>query len=234
MGEVDFLVRILVAVGLGAAIGLERQWHQRLAGGLRTHALVALGAAAFVALATLLPGSHDATRLAAQVVSGMGFLGAGVILREGLHVRGLNTAATLWCTAAVGVLAGHGFLAPAALTTAGVLGAHVLLRPLGRVIARQPVDPATVERSYRLQAICPAQEEPHIRTLLVHTVMQDALRLKALRSEDLPGVPRVQIQADLVTDGRGDRLIEHLTSRLSIEPAVTAISWEHLDEAIVE
>src|SRR5579871_6414241 len=111
-----FFLRMLVAVLLGAAIGLERQWRQRLAG-LRTNALVSLGAAGFVHISLLNSTATDVTRIAAQVVSGIGFLGGGIILKEGLNVRGLNTAATLWCSAGVGTLAGLGFL-PHALALA--------------------------------------------------------------------------------------------------------------------
>jgi putative Mg2+ transporter-C (MgtC) family protein len=105
----DFTGRAIVALVLGAVIGLERQWRQRMAG-LRTNALVALGAALFELFAVLLTGQHgvDPTRIAAYVVSGVGFLGAGVILRDGVNIRGINTAATIWCSAAVGVLARGG------------------------------------------------------------------------------------------------------------------------------
>src|SRR5262245_26047961 len=102
------MLYLSTAVVLGAAIGFERQWRQRLAG-LRTNTLVALGAASFLMFSGLVPGESSPTRVAAQVVSGIGFLGAGVMFKEGLSVRGLNTAATLWCSAAVGVLAGAGF-----------------------------------------------------------------------------------------------------------------------------
>jgi putative Mg2+ transporter-C (MgtC) family protein len=126
-----FAVRAAVALVLGAAVGLERQWRQRTAG-LRTNALVALGAALFELFAVLLTGQHgvDPTRIAAYVVSGIGFLGAGVILRDGLHIRGINTAATIWCSAAVGVLAGAGYLTLAAIATALILTAHLALRPV--------------------------------------------------------------------------------------------------------
>src|ERR1700761_2876399 len=99
-----------VATLLGACIGFERQWRQRMAG-LRTNTLVAIGAASFVIFASLVPGEGSPTRVAAQVVSGIGFLGAGIIVREGFNITGLNTAATLWCSAAVGVLAGEGLAA---------------------------------------------------------------------------------------------------------------------------
>lgn len=104
----DFALRLAVGVGCGAIIGLERQWRARMAG-LRTNALVATGATLFVLYAVATEDSSP-TRVASYVVSGIGFLGGGVILREGFNVRGLNTAATLWCSAAVGVLAASGHL----------------------------------------------------------------------------------------------------------------------------
>src|ERR1700693_4318973 len=106
----DCIGRAAVALSLGALIGVERQWRQRMAG-LRTNALVALGAALFELLAVQMSALSgvDPTRIAAYVVSGIGFLGAGVILRDGVSVRGINTAATIWCSAAVGVLAGAGY-----------------------------------------------------------------------------------------------------------------------------
>src|ERR1700731_5024315 len=131
-------INLAVALGLSAAIGFERQWRNRLAG-LRTNTLVALGAASFVVFAALVPGEGSPTRVAAQVVSGIGFLGAGLIFREGMSVRGLNTAATLWCSAAVGVLAGAGYPAYATLATGFVLVVNLLLRPIVMFINRQPL-----------------------------------------------------------------------------------------------
>src|SRR6202034_4898654 len=120
-------LNLFIAACLGAAIGLERQWRQRLAG-LRTNTLVALGAAIFVTYGRV--ASDDAAaRIAAQVVSGIGFLGAGVIFKEGLAVRGLNTAATLWCSAAVGLLAGEGLALYGLIGAVLVIAANVGLRP---------------------------------------------------------------------------------------------------------
>jgi putative Mg2+ transporter-C (MgtC) family protein len=129
IGIAQAAINLGVAVAVGAAIGFERQWRQRLAG-LRTNTLVALGAASFVVFERLYSTDPSPTRIAAQVVSGIGFLGAGIIFREGLNVRGLNTAATLWCSAAVGVLAGGGALWFAAMAAAMVIAVNLLLRPL--------------------------------------------------------------------------------------------------------
>ena len=95
----DTLVSLLVAFVFGTLIGAERQYRQRSAG-LRTNVLVAVGAAAFVDLGERLAGADGAVRVIAYVVSGIGFLGAGAIMKEGMNVRGLNTAATLWASAA--------------------------------------------------------------------------------------------------------------------------------------
>lgn len=106
MFAIPYLLNLLAALALGALIGAERQWRQRMAG-LRTNALVAVGAAVFI-LSSVTTSPDSPGRIAAQVVSGIGFLGAGVIMREGMNIRGLNTAATLWCSAGIGVLCGLG------------------------------------------------------------------------------------------------------------------------------
>lgn len=228
MTILDFSLRIIVAVSLGAAIGLERQWRQRMAG-LRTNALVAMGAAAFVTLSGMILNEPNPTRVAAQVVSGIGFLGGGVILRDGLTVRGLTTAATLWCSAAVGTLAGSGFLAAALISCAVVIGANVLLRPLGTLVSRRSLRASDGLSTYRLNATCAAQQEQYVRSLLLQAVSREALSLTALRSDQIQDSDRIRVQVDMRAIGRRDKLIEDLVSRLSLEPAVKAISWESAD-----
>jgi len=136
----ELLLRLALAAVLGGLIGIERELREREAG-LRTHLLVALGSALFTIVGAY--GFHaflesgqsvvraDPTRIAAQIVTGIGFLGAGAIIRQGLSVRGLTTAATLWVVAAVGLAAGAGYYSAATITTAVVL---VALWPL-RIIA---------------------------------------------------------------------------------------------------
>jgi putative Mg2+ transporter-C (MgtC) family protein len=122
----DALLRLCIAGGLGAAIGFEREIRDREAG-IRTHLLVSLGAALFTIVSAygfhefLASGDNviraDPTRIAAQIVTGIGFLGAGAIIREGLSIRGLTTAATLWVVAAIGMACGAGYYWPAAAAT---------------------------------------------------------------------------------------------------------------------
>jgi putative Mg2+ transporter-C (MgtC) family protein len=229
MSLLNFSLHIFIALALGAAIGIERQWRQRRAG-LRTHALVAVGAAAFVSVSVMVPHDSSPTRIASYVVSGIGFLGAGVILREGLNVRGLNTAATLWCSAAAGVLTGWGFIPHATLVTGAVLGCNVFLRPLGRLIGRRPLNEASeVEVSYRLTATCRDSEEPHIRSLILQEVAREPVRLKSLSSEDINGSGKVRVQSILISTGRNDETVEHITSHLSMESRIIAVGWEIID-----
>src|SRR5579871_6630358 len=142
-----------VAFVLGGAIGLERQWRQRTAG-LRTNVLVAVGAAAFVDLGMRMGGSPGSIQVIAYVVSGIGFLGAGVIIQEGAQVRGINTAATLWSSAAVGAFAGSGQLAEAALVAVFVLSGNTLLRPIVAYINRRPISAEGTEALYRVHLVC--------------------------------------------------------------------------------
>jgi putative Mg2+ transporter-C (MgtC) family protein len=225
-------LRLAAGLGLGAVIGMERQWRARGAG-LRTNALVATGAALFVLLsaygfdADLAGGIRvaDPTRVAAQIVSGIGFLGAGVILRDGLNVRGLNTAATLWCSAAVGALAGAGMYPIAALGTAAVIIANVVLRPLGRGIDRQPTGGDEVATGYRFEAVCAEPAEAHIRALLVQAISGTKFQLRSIRSYNTDANHQVSVVAELTAEQRDDSQLEQAVSRLSLEPAVTAVTW---------
>ena len=154
-----------VAFVLGTLIGLERQYRQRTAG-LRTNVLVAIGAAAFADMGMRLLGPEGATRIISYIVSGIGFLGAGVIMKEGTHIRGLNTAATLWGSAAVGALAGAGMPGEAAILTVFVLAGNTLLRPLVNYINRQPMNELVTEASYRIHVVTPSANAAAARELL--------------------------------------------------------------------
>jgi len=150
---------------LGMLIGLERQWRQRTAG-LRTNVLVAMGAAAFSDLGMRLLGHEGATRVISYVVSGIGFLGAGVILKDGTNIRGLNTAATLWCSAAVGTFAGSGLSAEAGTLAGFVIAGNTLLRPLVNWVNRRPITAAVTEAKYSVHAVCRPEDVSEVRDLL--------------------------------------------------------------------
>src|SRR6186713_1410383 len=129
--------RLLLAFVLGACIGFERQWRHKLAG-IKTNSLVAGGAALFILLAEKLTGDSSSTaRVAAQIVTGIGFLGAGVIMREGFNVTGLNTSATIWCSGAIGSLAGMGYWYESTIGSGFVIIAHIVLRPISDRLDRR-------------------------------------------------------------------------------------------------
>lgn len=125
-----FVGRIMVAVLAGAIIGFERQFHHKAAG-VRTNILAAMGAALFVLLSVMVtPPQGDVTRIIAQVVTGVGFLGAGIIFKDGLNVFGLTTAVTIWCSSAIGCLAGAGYAKEAAAAAIIVVLVNASLKPL--------------------------------------------------------------------------------------------------------
>ncbi|WP_433965413.1 MgtC/SapB family protein [Tunturiibacter gelidiferens] len=154
ISTLQFAIRLLLAIAMGAAVGLERQWRQRMAG-TRTNALVAAGAAAFVMCGLLLDNDPSARgRIVSYVVSGVGFLGAGVIFKDGASVRGLNTAATIWCSAAIGALSALGSFHLALVLAFAVLFTNMVLRPLAYRL--HPVLPEAVpaETLYELKLDC--------------------------------------------------------------------------------
>lgn len=227
MGEFEFVLRLGAGLAVGAMIGLERQWRQRGAG-LRTNALVATGATLFVLFSeTFVDDEASPTRVAAQVVTGVGFLGAGVILRDGLNVRGINTAATLWCAAAAGCLAGAGLYALAFTGAFAVMLANIVLRPVARGLDRRPIDKGDeVETTYRFLAVCRHDVEAHLRALMLQSL--GTYRLQSLQSKDLDE-QSVSVVADLVVEGRHDTDLERAVSRISLEPGVSAVRWEVLN-----
>jgi len=225
MAPEHIALRLGVALLLGAVIGFERQWRQRMAG-LRTNALVAVGAAGFVVFSASVSNDNSPTRVAAQIVSGIGFLGAGVILREGINVRGLNTAATLWCSAMVGTFAGAGQLVASIIAGAFVVLTNLFLRPLVRLVNRQPLGAIEVETHYSVELRCHGQEEAHIRALLLQAASIAGLGLRRLTSENLDDSPQVTVSALLVSPGRNDTALEQIIGRMSLEPYVTAAHWQ--------
>ena len=228
MAWYQFVIRLIVAFLLGALVGAERQWRQHTAG-LRTNCLVALGSAMFVMMGELISGDVSSqSRVAAYVVGGIGFIGGGVILKEGFSIRGLNTAATLWCTAAIGTIAALGHTGLALLGALAVLAANLLLRPLALRINRAAVEPAEELISYLFECVCRTSDEGQIRALMLQYIRGTPLLLYALHSEDQEGTNRVKVNAYLRSMGRKDELLEQIVSRLSLEPSVTVIRWEVL------
>ena len=215
------LVSLTAAFVLGGLIGLERQYRQRTAG-LRTNVLVALGATIFVDMASTLFGAEGSVRVVAYVVSGIGFLGAGVIMREEGNVRGLNTAATLWCSAAVGACCGAGLVVEATMGSLFVLAANTLLRPIVDQINRQPLDVTSAEVTNSVYVVTRSDRQKEALVLL-----EQELEDRNYPTRDLEVLPfgerNVKIQATLAAtsvDGVVmDSIVDHLLALSMVRQA---------------
>lgn len=220
----DTLVSLTAAFVLGTLIGAERQYRLRTAG-LRTNVLVAVSAAAFVDLAMQLAGADGAVRVIAYVVSGIGFLGAGVIMKEGMNVRGLNTAATLWGSAAVGCCAGADMLAQAVTLTAFVLAGNTLLRPLVNTINRSPLDERASEATYEIRLTVDAASLDAVRDVLVEKLEAASYPVSGVnvieRGEDV-----LEIVATLVSTAVDAKELDAVTAELARRPGVRHATWD--------
>jgi putative Mg2+ transporter-C (MgtC) family protein len=212
-----------LAFVLGTLIGAERQWRQRTAG-LRTNVLVAVGAAAFTDLGTRLLGADGATRIISYIVSGIGFLGAGVILKEGTQIRGLNTAATLWCSAAVGAFAGAAFWAEAIALSFFVVAGNTLLRPLVNYINRLPIDTHTTEARYRVHVVADQRKVSAARDILDETLERvgyPILEIETLSETET----QVELAAILVPSSADPAVLDAVVAQLEKSPPVYSATW---------
>jgi putative Mg2+ transporter-C (MgtC) family protein len=219
----DTLVSLFTAFVLGTLIGAERQYRQRSAG-LRTNVLVAVGAAAFVDLGNRLTGAEGAVRVIAYVVSGIGFLGAGTIMKEGMNVRGLNTAATLWASAAVGACAGADMVAQSVGLTVFVLAGNTLLRPLVNAIDRIPLNETSSEANYEIVVTTDALHAAEIREALDERLEVAKYPVRetevSYRSED-----NVEIVALLVSLAVEPGDLDRVAADLARLPGVRHATW---------
>lgn len=221
---IDTLVSLTTAFVLGTLIGAERQYRQRTAG-LRTNVLVALGAAAFVDLAMHLTGADGAVRVIAYVVSGIGFLGAGVIMKQGMDVRGLNTAATLWASAAVGSCAGADMVVQAAALTVFVIAGNTLLRPLVNAINRIPLNEQSSEATYYFKLAVRPEALPDMRDRLVESLEAANYPVADVNVVEL-GDDLLEIVATLVSTAVNPNELNPIVVELQAQPGVRHATWE--------
>ena len=217
----DVLLRIVLAGALGGAIGVERELREREAG-LRTHMLVAIGAALFTLVSAYgfsefhfsnASGiTYDPTRIAAQVVTGIGFLGAGAIIRQGLSVRGLTTAASMWVVAAIGIATGAGYYSAAVITTVVVL---LSLWPL-RIVAFRMFERLR-PGELRLEVELRANESPAV---LLDPLEARGIAVRSFEVEDARDRRRVALDVRAT----GVRLEQVTAELMRLEP-VLGVRW---------
>lgn len=220
MDLTTFIIRLSICFALSILIGLERQLRHRMVG-LRTNVLVCIGAFLFVYLSF---GIHvnDQTRIAAQVVSGIGFLGAGVILRDGSKIKGLNTAATLWCVAAIGTLCAAGLVIEATLGTIFVLLSNIILRLISLFIMDKIK--ATAKEKYTIRINCKKTKEEKIRTNFAKIIDNNDLVLNSLERSEITE-EEIKLKAIMITGVPSK--VEMVINKISTDPGVVSITWEH-------
>jgi putative Mg2+ transporter-C (MgtC) family protein len=225
MTPYELILRLAAALAIGTVIGIKRQWRQKMAG-LRTNVLVLIGAAMFCLIAAMSADEASPTRIAAQIASGVSFLGAGVILRDGLNIHGLNTAATLGCAAAAGAMAGSGFLVPAVAASLLILGTNLFLRQLTSKFEAFQDTHLRREVRYEVQVLCDGHGRQHVRALVQTTIRESALVLVSFRSTMLNAGQQRQIVMELAAAERSDHEVENLIARLSTEEGIISAAWQ--------
>jgi putative Mg2+ transporter-C (MgtC) family protein len=224
IGHIAFFERLAVALVLGLAIGFERQWRQRTAG-LHTSTIVAVGAALFTAIPEL-AGGAESFRVVAAVVSGVGFLAGGVILREGFNVRGLITAATLWATAAVGALAGTGFEVQATVGAAVIVLANLFCLPLANAISRIPRGAGEqLATSYTLRVRCTEQARSAVHEQILRKIHRSSLGLTAI-SSSAPSNGMIEMVIEMTKPGDDDGTANRVAQALEAIDGVSSVAWE--------
>ncbi|HML83423.1 MAG TPA: MgtC/SapB family protein [Thiomonas arsenitoxydans] len=221
--RVQILASLLMAFVLGGIVGYERQYRQRTAG-LRTNVLVAVGAALFVNMADRLDGHGGSVRVISYVVSGIGFLGAGVIMREEGNVRGINTAATLWGSAAIGAACGAMLFFEASLGALFVLAANTLLRPLVNAMNRQPLDTEAVEATYTVYVIAAQTERQNALERVEQALESAGYPIRELQQHAF-GQAEVEIEATLMATSVDGEALDAIVDGLSKLPQVHQAFW---------
>ncbi len=221
-----FLIAFGAALGMGLLIGVERQFGQHPAG-LRTNALVCGGAALYVLMARSIENGTETARVAAQIVSGIGFLGGGVILREGLTIRGLTTAATLWCSAAIGALCGADLIREAGIATGAIVATNYVLNPVSRWIDRQAARRLYIDASYRLKVVCAMADERRIRRMLTQQIAaQPDMTLHGIGIHNTDQADRGLVVADVEMHVRDEHVLQEIVAQLNADPSTSSTSWE--------
>lgn len=221
----DFVLRISLSVLLGFFIGLERQLTGHPAG-IRINVLICMGTS-FFTLFPMIYGSDQVFRVGSSIISGVGFLCSGVIFKDSGTVRGMNTATTLWCTAAIGILASTGMFTMAVSAAGILIGSNLILRPLARKMNPIAVGDES-EKEYCITVLCQEDAEQEIRLLLINSNSSKTLYLNHLESGDVVG-DKVEIIAKYCSAGKPkNNVLEAIVGQALELPEVISAGWEVL------
>ncbi len=225
-----FSIRLLIAVVLGFFVGLERQWTKHQAG-ILTNVIVCVGAYAYSAFSYIAADSNvDVTRIAAQVVCGIGFLGAGLILRDGTNIRGLSTAATIWTTAAIGILCTLPNIFFSIIVAGTIVFLHLILHPISTFIDNKKNYDKEKERRveclYKISIKCTEESETDIRSHLIKTIRnENNILLHNLESNSTDD-GNVKIRAYVTTVKKNDEIVESLLIHIGKDNGILSAGWK--------
>ena len=220
---IDFMMRMSLSLFLGFFIGLERQLTGHLAG-IRINVLICMGTCLFT-LFPIVNGSSEVFRVSSSIVSGVGFLCSGVIFKENGFVRGMNTAGTLWCTAAIGVFCSIDQFFYAVMASSILIVSNLLLRPLSMKISASGLE-NEMDRRYRISVIGREESELEIRSELIHLNTSKTLFLENLESGDVIG-QKVEVVAEFVSNRKSENhILERIVGNLLQNPNVISAGWE--------
>ena len=220
MGIEEFTTRIVICFILSVLVGIERQLRHKMVG-VRTNVLVALGAFMFNWMAYSCDIA-DRTRVASQIVCGIGFLGAGFIIKDGSRIKGLNTAATLWCVAAIGVLTSTGMIAESCIGTLMVLLSNIILRFISQSISekvkKEQLEICTVK------IMCEKENESNVRNSVVNYCEDYSLSLSSLgKKETASG--SIKLEVRIITTRAN--VVEEMIKNIGIQTGLSSIEWKH-------
>ncbi|MDE6471041.1 MAG: MgtC/SapB family protein [Eubacterium sp.] len=227
---IGFLLRLIIAIILGFIVGFERQWTKHRAG-ILTNVIVCVGAYAYCAFSYIANDNNiDITRIAAQVVCGIGFLGAGLILRDGTNITGLSTAATIWTTAAIGILCTAPNILFSIIVALAIVFLHLILHPISAYINKKnhynKEKESRAECLYKISIRCTEESEIDIRSHLIKTIRnQNGVLLHNLESNNTDD-SNIKIRAYITTDKKNDEIVENLLIHIGKDKGIISAGWK--------
>ncbi|MBQ8192965.1 MAG: MgtC/SapB family protein [Bacilli bacterium] len=222
----EFFFQIIICFLLSSCIGIERQYRRRSVG-LRTIILVSLGSFLFVNFSFAFPES-DMTRIAAQVVAGIGFLGAGVILKDGKTVKGLTTAATLWCAAAIGILCSANLLFEAAVGTLIILFTNIILRTVNGKINK--LSGNVNYKLYTFTIVCEEKDEIDILKTIRQIVKNKKCSINSILSNEIEN-DNVKLEVCISDNSPDENLANEIMQKLIGMKDIESISLDKKDKS---
>lgn len=223
-----FLMRLAFSLLFGLIIGLERQFSRQMAG-IRTNMLISLGACLFT-LFSFVFTEGDILRIAAQVVTGVGFLGGGVIVRDGFTIKGLTTAATIWCASAVGVAVAGGLIVEAAAATVMVVGTNLILHPISRWVRSARIRMPSRAYEYHVLISCANDNAEHLRIALGQISENSRLQLKSFDQTAAIQKDATRFTMLMQSETEDVREMERLISVILTQPGVLSAAWESVND----